>query len=884
MQWVNKLVVFVVLLSILNIVSATTFTINSTTHAIEKNGSAVFPLIMFGTCGYITDTLPGVENCSVSLSKMSNFDYSMRSFPVASNDANWVNYWNTAVPIYESNNVWFDAQGAYWDRPNMNKWRNYSTFFGYYVDETETGENYKAIKAGDSNHPVIASTYLNFTYVSKFSDIISFNAFWHRSNNPTYNISNYMFVNEYELWRQIITGCPSCTSLNSFANKSIVIMHVAPPEEWHDGSIVFERETPQEMRAEAYWTIITDAKGLAYWSYKLDKSGTMDVEPGTLYNNQTHATLYNELAGEIQSLEPIILLPTLNYSWGAIGYGVEDNRVNFTPNPTTYMPKHFRTFKHLSYSLKKSGNIYYLFVVNKASTPVNNVVINISVLSGSMTATVLGNSILGYDTAGRTLSVTNGVFTDSFQGFSGRAYKIESVNPMPAIVLWGNTKTNNDLTSFSLNNSESVSFNVTTNQTIANWSWYNDGQTAGNNTNSYTVSFLTGGTKNISVSATNANGTSNMIAWTVYVPPTSNVYPNIGIGGIPFGSNNSNFNHTILNKGDGKVTVGLFADNCNDGTSDWIPYSTTWSCINGSLKANGNWVKQSLSHPDVDFFAKFRESSFQVVDLGLRADTSRNSTSMQYYFSGRSDGTNISIVYYNGLWYSNQMLFSRSLNNWTYAIFKVNGNTQEGYISTSSFNDAISSGVKLTTAYNDYVTGNYIRLTANTAEFDDVRVIEHNRFSGSINVNYDAGANNQSNGVIINVTTPADTNYTVSYRQKDIGTWIIIGGVYIGNQTLSITGTKYQDTEINITLFGNGTSFPDIETIEFIREQAAASNVYPRYDVDENGIVDMDDLTLVGQYFNEIVSIPFPRYDVNIDGLVNIDDITIVGQHFGEKF
>jgi hypothetical protein len=116
-----------------------------------------------------------------------------------------------------------------------------------------------------------------------------------------------------------------------------------------------------------------------------------------------------------------------------------------------------------------------------------------------------------------------------------------------------------------------------------------------------------------------------------------------------------------------------------------------------------------------------------------------------------------------------------------------------------------------------------------------------------------------------------------------MGSWIPIGGTYTGNKTLSISGTKYQDTEINITLFGNGTSFPDIETIEFISEQAADSNVYPRYDVDENGTVDMDDLTIVGQHFNEIVSIPYPRYDVNMDGLVNIDDITIVGQNFGEK-
>jgi hypothetical protein len=308
-------------------------------------------------------------------------------------------------------------------------------------------------------------------------------------------------------------------------------------------------------------------------------------------------------------------------------------------------------------------------------------------------------------------------------------------------------------------------------------------------------------------------------------------------------------------------------------------------CSNGTLVGTGSysWSSQTLTHTDIDFMAKIKESEFGYADLGLRADTSRNSTDRQYFFSARNDGMNYTLELFNGTWVQSQNRFTRSLNNWTYAIFKVYGNVQEGYASTSSFSAANKNKI-LTTAYTDYYSGNYIRLTGKiTTEFDDIRVIKHNRFSGIINVNYDAGANNQFNGVIINATTPANTNYTVSYRQKYMGSWIPIGGTYTGNKTLSISGTKYQDTEINITLFGNGTSFPDIETIEFISEQAADSNVYPRYDVDENGTVDMDDLTIVGQHFNEIVSIPYPRYDVNMDGLVNIDDITIVGQNFGEK-
>lgn len=62
----------------------------------------------------------------------------------------------------------------------------------------------------------------------------------------------------------------------------------------------------------------------------------------------------------------------------------------------------------------------------------------------------------------------------------------------------------------------------------------------------------------------------------------------------------------------------------------------------------------------------------------------------------------------------------------------------------------------------------------------------------------------------------------------------------------------------------------------------SVNNIYPRYDVNENGIVDIGDLTIIAQHFNEIVSAPYPRYDVNMDSYVNIVDIVITAQHFGE--
>jgi len=61
------------------------------------------------------------------------------------------------------------------------------------------------------------------------------------------------------------------------------------------------------------------------------------------------------------------------------------------------------------------------------------------------------------------------------------------------------------------------------------------------------------------------------------------------------------------------------------------------------------------------------------------------------------------------------------------------------------------------------------------------------------------------------------------------------------------------------------------------------NNVVPRWDVNEDCVVDIRDLTIIGQHFGEeFISPPYPRYDVNADGVVDVSDTTIVGQHFGE--
>ncbi len=114
-------------------------------------------------------------------------------------------------------------------------------------------------------------------------------------------------------------------------------------------------------------------------------------------------------------------------------------------------------------------------------------------------------------------------------------------------------------------------------------------------------------------------------------------------------------------------------------------------------------------------------------------------------------------------------------------------------------------------------------------------------------------------------------NDTLSYIIKIDGSLVSASSDYTWSTDYSSPG--YHSIEISVS---DGIEVINREFVIYI------NNVYPRYDIDENGIVDIVDLAIIGQHLNEIVSLPYPRYDVNMDGIVDIFDITIIAQHFGD--
>ncbi|HUV84000.1 MAG TPA: hypothetical protein VMW53_13145, partial [archaeon] len=84
----------------------------------------------------------------------------------------------------------------------------------------------------------------------------------------------------------------------------------------------------------------------------------------------------------------------------------------------------------------------------------------------------------------------------------------------PEITSWYNNKTDNNDLNITINTSETIKFNAVANQSIDTWNWSIDVED--NNYDNFTTSWDTTGIRNVSVNATNSNG-SDTITWKVTV-------------------------------------------------------------------------------------------------------------------------------------------------------------------------------------------------------------------------------------------------------------------------------------------------------------------------------------------------------------------------------
>ncbi len=136
-----------------------------------------------------------------------------------------------------------------------------------------------------------------------------------------------------------------------------------------------------------------------------------------------------------------------------------------------------------------------------------------------------------------------------------------------------------------------------------------------------------------------------------------------------------------------------------------------------------------------------------------------------------------------------------------------------------------------------------------------------------------------SNGSVFNETDKINITVTANDPDGDPMSYVIkVDGIQVSTSSAYAWTTNYSNAGYhNIYISVNdGSITVDRSIIIYV------NNSYPRYDVDESGIVDISDLVIIGQHFNDVVSVPYPRYDVNMDGKVDVLDVTTTAQHFGE--
>ena len=112
-------------------------------------------------------------------------------------------------------------------------------------------------------------------------------------------------------------------------------------------------------------------------------------------------------------------------------------------------------------------------------------------------------------------------------------------------------------------------------------------------------------------------------------------------------------------------------------------------------------------------------------------------------------------------------------------------------------------------------------------------VTEHTKpfnSSGNRTIFYNWTDGNVTGNITVNVTTPANTNYSVYYRENATGTYALLASNQTGNNTVAISSTKYQNTDIIIQLFGNETTTPELMKITLLADEPEAPVVSNRVD------------------------------------------------------
>lgn len=131
---------------------------------------------------------------------------------------------------------------------------------------------------------------------------------------------------------------------------------------------------------------------------------------------------------------------------------------------------------------------------------------------------------------------------------------------------------------------------------------------------------------------------------------------------------------------------------------------------------------------------------------------------------------------------------------------------------------------------------------------------------------------NEGQRIKISLNASDADNQTLNFTIKIDGTMCSKSSSCIWNTSYSSSGNH----TIEVTASDGIEVVKKINTIYI-------NDYHPRWDVNEDGVVDFLDINIIAQNYGTIPKAPYPDWDVNQDGVINLGDLLLAESHFGEK-
>jgi len=313
---------------------------------------------------------------------------------------------------------------------------------------------------------------------------------------------------------------------------------------------------------------------------------------------------------------------------------------------------------------------------------------------------------------------------------------------------------------------------------------------------------------------------------------TTPVWINTTFDNVNVTSNNSN-----------NIVVGGYSDyfereNNSDIGPDWVEtLSTSYEINSNSLQitsatilGRGALNKYLFNYTDIIFRYNAYATSSLSIPVIFFANSTNASVATGYRISITSqtlDNSTITLKYFN----NNSNIDTTTTGTGTQVymndstVVRIHYNNSGVGSFYIYFNDTLRGILDSNGVYNS----GYFGIGSSSSAYQgiyDIRVLGDVN-SGNLTTYYDSGSGNEVYQIDVNVTTPDNTNYTVWYSNNSTSSYSQLGGTLTGNNSLNISGTRYQNTDVQIRLAGNQTVTPELIQVTLYDQPAGEGDTTP---------------------------------------------------------